>query len=50
MTEAEQALADAEASKERVEQMRQEIQSNLETLRQVADELRELTRPRVLTT
>lgn len=50
MTEAERALADAEASKERVEQIRQELNGHLETLHQVADELRELTRPRVLTT
>lgn len=50
MTEAEQALADAEASKERVEEIRRELAGHLADLRQVADELRELTRPRVPTT
>lgn len=44
MTEAEQALAAAEESKERVEEIRQELHGHLENLRQVTDEfVRELT-------
>ena len=50
MIEAEQALADSQAAIERVEEIRRELNGHLETLHQVADELRELTRPRVPTT
>lgn len=50
MTEAEQAVADSQAAIERVEEIRRELAGHLADLRQVADELRELTRPRVPTT